>query len=410
MNAATWTKRHAYTLAAVAFVLTVVFVLYPEDAFHSSVNGMRLWFDVVLPALLPFFVMAEMLMGLGVIHYIGALLEPIMRPLFRIPGAGAFAAALGLAAGYPLGAKLAGNLARARLCTDAEGERLVSLANTADPLFMVGAVAVGMFQLPAIGGTLAVSHYAAILCIGFLMRFHARRVPPTPEPRSDMPILQRAARELYEARQRDGRPLGTLFADAVRESMSALFFIGGTIMMFSVLIRLLDASGVIGALTAVVQKPLAAFGVDPSLTRALFVGTVEITNGAKAASVANAPLLHKVVATSAVIAWSGLSVHAQVAAMLHGTNIRIAPYIVARTGHALLAAVFAWLLMGPAQSYFNTSAVPVLSPIWAAEALTFGARLFHATASATQIALASGAVVGVGIAVGRLRLFWAKLR
>lgn len=138
LSSLTWTKRQAYTLAIVAFVLTVVFVLYPEDAFHSSVSGMRLWFDIVLPALLPFFVMAEMLMGLGVIHYIGVLLEPIMRPLFRIPGAGAFAAALGLAAGYPLGAKLAGNLARAKLCTDVEGERLVSLANTADPLFMVG--------------------------------------------------------------------------------------------------------------------------------------------------------------------------------------------------------------------------------------------------------------------------------
>lgn len=133
-----FTKKNTYTVATIGLVLTIVFILYPEDAFHSSVNGLRLWFDIVLPALLPFFVMAEVLMGLGVIHFIGALLEPVMRPLFRIPGSGAFAAALGLAAGYPLGAKLAGNLVRARLCTDVEGERLVSLANTADPLFMVG--------------------------------------------------------------------------------------------------------------------------------------------------------------------------------------------------------------------------------------------------------------------------------
>lgn len=267
-----------------------------------------------------------------------------------------------------------------------------------------------MFQLPGIGGTLAVSHYAAILCVGFIMRFHGASVPPTPEPRADGSILQRAARELYEARRRDGRPLGTLFADAVKESMLALFFIGGTIMMFSVLIRLMDASGIIGGLTALAQKPLDLFGVDGTLTRALFVGTVEITNGAKAASVANAPLMHKVVVTSAVIAWSGLSVHAQVAAMLHGTNIRIAPYVLARTGHAVLAGAFAWLLMGPAQQYISVSALPVLSPLWAAEALSFSARLYHATASATQIGLVGAVIVGLGAAADRCRLLWIKMR
>lgn len=406
----TFSKRQTYIVAAVGLLFTTVFVLYPEDAFHSSVNGLRLWFDIVLPALLPFFVMAEVLMGLGVIHFIGAVLEPLMRPLFRIPGAGAFAAALGLAAGYPLGAKLAGNLARARLCTDAEGERLVSLANTADPLFMVGAVAVGMFHMPGIGGVLAVSHYLAVFCVGLLMRFHARHAPSTPEPRVTGPIFTRALDALYEARRQDGRPIGTLFGDAVRESMGALLFIGGTIMMFSVLIRLLVAAGVIGFLTSLLQTPLGMFGIDETLTGALLIGVVEITNGAKVASGANASLVHKITITSGIIAWSGLSVHTQVAAMLHGTNIRITPYIVSRAIHAVLAAAFAWLLLGPANKFVNWSAIPVIAPLWATETVSFGARLFHATASATQFGLVSGIIVGAGTLVSKLSLFWAKVR
>src|SRR5690606_19570012 len=118
----------------------------------------------------------------SVVHFIGVLLEPFMRPLFRMPGAGAFAVAIGLAAGYPLGAKVAGDLTRARLATGVEGERLVAFANTADPLFLVGAVAVGMFGLPELGGPLAASHYAAVVCVGLLMRFHARRGPETADP------------------------------------------------------------------------------------------------------------------------------------------------------------------------------------------------------------------------------------
>lgn len=405
-----FSKRHTYVIAAVSLLLTIVFVLYPEDAFHSSVAGLRLWFDIVFPALLPFFVMAEILMGLGVIHFIGALLEPLMRPLFRIPGAGAFAAALGLAAGYPLGAKLAGNLARAELCTDAEGERLVSFANTADPLFMVGAVAVGMFHMPAVGGVLAVSHYCAVFCVGFLMRYHARHAPSTPEPPRKEPMLPRALRALSDARNVDGRPIGTLFSDAVRESMGALFFVGGTIIMFSVVIRLLTVAGVIGFFTALLQKPLGMLGVDATLTNALLVGIVEITNGAQVASTANAPLMHKLAVTSGIIAWSGLSVHTQVAAMLHGTNIRITPYVVSRGLHALLAAGFAWLLLGPAHGLIDLSAVPVFAPLWAAETLSFSARLFHATASATQFALVSFGVVGVGALLGKLDVFWSSSR
>ena len=39
---------------------------------------------------------------MGVVHFLGVLLEPLMRPLFNVPGVGAFALSMGLAAGYPM--------------------------------------------------------------------------------------------------------------------------------------------------------------------------------------------------------------------------------------------------------------------------------------------------------------------
>ena len=107
-------------LALLATIVTVLIVMYSEIAFQASLDGLKLWFEIVLPALLPFFVMADLLMGLGVVHFIGSLLEPIMRPLFRIPGVGGFAVAMGLAGGYPLGARITGELERAKLITTTE--------------------------------------------------------------------------------------------------------------------------------------------------------------------------------------------------------------------------------------------------------------------------------------------------
>lgn len=403
-------RARAYVTALLGIVITTVVIMYPEDAFVSSVNGLKLWFDIVLPALLPFFVLAEVMMGLGVIHFIGVVLEPFMRPIFRIPGAGAFAVSIGLAAGYPLGAKVAGDLTRSGLATGVEGERLVAFANTADPLFLVGAVAVGMFGLPELGGTLAVSHYAAVLCVGFLMRFHAPRGPASPDtPRTRVPLLSRALAALHDARVKDGRPIGQLFGDAVKESMNSLLFVGGTIIMFSVLIRMLTVAGVIGWLTEWLTPAVTGMGIDRSLLDAVIKGSVEITNGAQAASVANAPLLYKTVAASGIIAWSGLSVHAQVAAMVHGTDIRVAPYIIARGLHAVLAALFAWLLMGPAHGVFQFGSVPVLAPMWAADSLDFAQRLFHATATAAQFGVGAMALVGIGTWGRRLAVFWARV-
>lgn len=81
----------AYSMAFCAVLITVAMVQYPKPAFDAAIIGLNLWWNVVFPSLLPFFILSELLMGLGVVHFIGVLLEPLMRPVFNVPGIGAFA-------------------------------------------------------------------------------------------------------------------------------------------------------------------------------------------------------------------------------------------------------------------------------------------------------------------------------
>ena len=69
-----------------------------------------MWWEIVFPSLLPFFIVSEMLIGFGVVRFIGVMLEPLMRPLFRVPGVGGFVWAMGMASGFPAGAKLTARL------------------------------------------------------------------------------------------------------------------------------------------------------------------------------------------------------------------------------------------------------------------------------------------------------------
>jgi len=269
-------------IALMAFIITISIIIYPEASFRASLNGLKLWFEIVLPALLPFFAMADILMGLGAVHFIGALLEPIMRPVFRIPGVGGFAVAMGLAAGYPMGAKITGELHRRQLCSAAEAERLVSFANTADPLFIVGAVSIGMFGLPDLGATLVLSHYIAAIIVGFCMRFHQGE--DSVQIKRSSGYFSRALRELDEARRQDGRSFGLLFGESVRDTFTAMLFIGGCIMMFSVLIEVLTVSGLMGYITNILSPLLRFAGMDPSLSVAVVNGFFETTIGAQSDS------------------------------------------------------------------------------------------------------------------------------
>ena len=60
-------------LTIVTVLMTICVVMYSEQAFKAAVDGLRVWWEIVFPALLPFFILAELLMGLGVVHGMGAI-------------------------------------------------------------------------------------------------------------------------------------------------------------------------------------------------------------------------------------------------------------------------------------------------------------------------------------------------
>ncbi|MCR4398854.1 MAG: sporulation integral membrane protein YlbJ [Firmicutes bacterium] len=400
----TMAKRHAFTLAgaAAAAAITVAMVVYPDAAFEAAVEGLKLWWDIVFPALLPFFIGSQILMGLGVVHFMGVLMEPFMRPLFNLPGVGSFVMAMGLASGYPLGAILTAKLRSDGLCSRTEAERLMSTANTADPLFMTGAVAVGMFHDISLGYVIVAAHYISAVGVGLILGLFGRgRDVSAPLDVGRGNLVTRAFRALLYARRKDGRPIGRLLGDAVTTSVNSLLLIGGFIILFSVVVRILDMVGAVAALSSLLGAVLVPLGWNPAAIQPLTSGFFEITMGAKAAADASAPLPARAMAAGAVIAWSGLSVHAQVAAVTQGTDIRMGAYVLSRVLHAALAAVATAFLMGPAE--------PVL------------ARLAHATAPAaagtwlgqwavriqyfgSRFALCSGVLLGLSLVLSILRL------
>lgn len=408
------TQKNAYLLAACALFVTVIIIIYPREAFQASLEGLRVWWEIVFPALLPFFVAAEVLMALGVVHFLGVLLEPLMRPIFDVPGVGAFALAMGITGGYPIGAKITANLRKRSLCNQIESERLASFTNTADPLFMSGAVAVGMFHEPNLAGTICGVHYISAIMLGLLLRLYggsqSRSRPGLEGSSTKGNIFKRAFYELYNARRADGRPIGQVFGDSVRDSVGSLLLVGGFIMMFSVIIKVLSVSG----LLQLIEWPLALiirmFGLENTLVTPITGGLFEITLGTEMASKAAAPLLERLMVANAVIAWSGLSVFAQVSTMVSGTDIRMTPYVLSRLIHAIIAAFITVIIMSPYGQGLAKLVAPVLALRLAETQAPFATKLLTSFAQLLRMLVI---MVGLSVTiwlVQRIQLIFIRVK
>lgn len=368
-------KRSTTTfLAFVVVFLTLSLVMYPEQGFKAGIAGMQVFWDVIFPSLLPFFILSELLLGIGVVHALGVLLEPLMRLLFAVPGVGAFSLSMGLAAGYPMDAVIASKYRKNNMISRVEGERLLAFTNTADPLFIFGAVAVGMFHSPELGMLLALAHYAGAFVVGIVYRFHGRGQDKhhvnevVTEPRRQGNIFKRAFSEMMRAREADGRPLGKLLGDAVSDSMRTLFMICGFIMFFAVLVKIMTIAGIVPLLAMPLQALFAMLGLDATLVNPLIAGLFQMDFGTAAASVTYAPLIEQLIIVSFIIAWSGLCVHAQIASVVNGTDIRMKPYFIARLLHAVFAAIFTLVFYNMGWGQTAQTVMAGVAPMWSAVA------------------------------------------
>lgn len=126
--------RRALLEGVVLIALVLALIVFSEGGYRASLSGLKLFFDVVLPSLLPFFILSELMLAMGVVHFLGVLFEPSMRPVFNVPGEGSFVLSMGLAAGYPMDAVITARMRRQGMCSKVEGERMLAFTNTADPV------------------------------------------------------------------------------------------------------------------------------------------------------------------------------------------------------------------------------------------------------------------------------------
>lgn len=357
-----------YTI--IILICAFFMIIQPQATVQAASQGLLLWYSIVLPALLPFFIVAELLVKIRFINFMGVLMEPIMRPLFRLPGCSSLVVVMGFTSGFPVGAVLTRKLYDQQQLSAEEAERLLVFTNNPSPLFILGAVGIGMLGNPSAGYLLAFSQYLSNFLLGIMLRCKAAKpASPTKKNASGW----KAACQAISTRSEERLSIASMLGDAIRNSLGNIMAVGGFIIVFSVLTRMLSQWGLIDVMAGFVIRFLNIFSLDYSQIYGICMGIFEMTLGAKTvAANASSNSLTVLMAISAILALSGISIIAQVMSIMAGTPVRLSFYLLSRLLQIIMACTITLLtfrltlLIGIAS--INVQAIPYYKVLYAFDA------------------------------------------
>lgn len=328
-------------LPATFCIFTICLIIFSKSNLVAAKDGLLLWANNIVPSLFPFFIATELLGYTNVVKKLGKLLNPIMRPLFNIPGTGSYALLMGIISGYPTGAKIVVNLLNEGLCTKEEAERMLAFTNNSGPLFILGTVGITLFGNSTIGLLLLITHILACISVGFIFRFWKCK---------SKTYISSFYHKKTIKEEVDFSNLGDVMGKSIMSSIKTILIIGGFVVLFSVILSILKNSKIISILGQILYPFLKCFGIENiEFSNSILCGILELTNGVMyISSIAYKEISINIIITAFLIGFGGISILFQVYSIISKSNISIKSYFIGKLLHAIFAAFYTFILI----SYF----------------------------------------------------------
>lgn len=331
-------KAKSLIIPTIICLFTLFLILFSNSNLSAAKKGLSLWANSVVPSLLPFFIATELLGYTNIISILGKMLNKLMKPVFNVPGEGAFPFIMGIISGYPVGAKIVSDFKKQGLCTNIEAERLIAFTNNSGPLFIVGTVGIGLFKDTKTGILLLITHILACITVGILFRWwksgRNKRSTSFIETSNKLPSRISLSN------------LGEVLASSIMNSISTIFLIGGFVVLFSVVISILNNIGILNLFVNLISPLSNVFGISDKYLKGIITGLIELTNGVcDIALIANKNISSNIIICAFLLGFGGISVALQVLSITSKNNISIKPYLIGKFLQGTFAAIYACIFL-----------------------------------------------------------------
>jgi sporulation integral membrane protein YlbJ len=299
-------KRIAYVY--ICLFITVLFFKNSDIAAAWVTRGLSLCAKKLIPSLFPFMVLSSLAVSSGLGRMISRILRAPVRVLFGLGEDCACALITGWLCGFPVGAKCACDLYRAKRISYEEYGRVLCICSTPSPAFLISSVGSSMLGDKAYGIWLYAISLLSALGVGVFLKIKA------PLGNSRGPTQQ--------ARALSDMPISRALTRAVTESASGMLSVCAFVVFFSAFIGTLEA--------------YLSFLPLSETAHALVFAFFELASGLASICSLSSPLVFPLCALA--VGWSGLSVHLQTVAICDTDTDTpsFKPYILSHTARAVI--------------------------------------------------------------------------
>ena len=288
-------KKLLYYLPFTCFLLFLL--LFPKNAAEYAKTGLMLWFNTLLPSMLPFMILSGLLIKTEFLEKLLSFTGRFWKSVFGLTPMGGYGLLMGIFCGYPMGAKTAADLYRNHRISRQEACYLLTFSNHPGPAFLSSYLCAELLHrvelaLPAYG-ILYLSSFLTSLLFRPLYCFSKE---------SDRQLKRKEASSVFSW----GEALDT----SIMDSFLSITKLGGYIILFSLF-----------------QGILQLLPWLPENLKSLLLGITEITTGAAAIAEKNWELSLTFPLLLAFTASGGLCIAFQTKSMLGETDLSLAPYL-----------------------------------------------------------------------------------
>lgn len=311
--------------AVLLTVLIIYFLLNPKQCIDASLRGAELFVQAVLPTLLPFMVVCNLLISYEGITLYGKLFSHIICTPFKLSKNASFPIIAGIICGNPIGSKYSSDLYKQGYLEFNEYSRLIILSSNTGPLFLVGSVGSVMLQNKNYGYFLLGVNYISMILIG----------------------LMTMGDKSCHNKKNDSKPavkagFGTIFKDALENAVMNTLNISGYVIIFSVLISIVRDSYFFNSFSSSISSLL---NIPDEALKGGLLGLIEITNGCKIISSSSLCITVKLCILCFLTSFCGLSVLAQISSFCSRHKVNLKKYLMYKFIQGIMAGTIAFIFL-----------------------------------------------------------------
>ncbi len=249
--------------------------------------------------------------------------SPITQKLYNTSGISGYIYLMSILSGYPVGAKITSELIKNKQIDLGQAHRIICFTSTSGPLFILGTVAIGMFNNQIIGYIIIFSHFVGALLNGLLYRKYMITYP-----------IQNVSPLNFNQKN--------LLEDIMYNSIKSILIVGGYVCMFFMIITILNHYNILYGLNAILCKIIPNLHI--STINAITNGVIELTKGCLDLSALNLPLNIVTPMLSGLISFGGISIFLQAATFLKDAGINLKFYFKQKITHSIISVFISILL------------------------------------------------------------------